>query len=223
MSDVIINLRDIRTRIADACKQSSRDPSSVSLVAVSKMQSTADIQAALDAGQRVFGENRVQEAQDHWAAIKPRYSDLELHLIGSLQTNKATDAVALFDVIQSVDREKLVDALVIEMKKQNRPLPCYIQVNTGDEDQKGGVAPDLLQGLYNYAVNAGLKVTGLMCIPPIDQTPMFHFGLLATWAKRLGLKNISMGMSGDFEDAIRCGATHVRIGSALFGARQTIK
>lgn len=219
MEDITRNLQDIKARMAVSCQQVGRKPESVQLVAVSKKQPRDRIAAALAAGQRVFGENKVQEAQEHWADLRPIYPDLKLHLIGSLQSNKAADAVALFDVIESVDREKLVDALVAEMKRQKRDLPCYIQVNTGAEDQKGGVVPDRLEALYAYAVKAGLHVMGLMCIPPVDQPAMFHFGLLATWAKRLGLKDISMGMSADFEDAIRVGATHVRVGSALFGER----
>lgn len=206
--------------MAQACKDSQREADTVQLVAVSKMQPQDRIQTMLDSGQRLFGENKVQEAQDHWEALKPRYPDLRLHLIGGLQTNKVRDAVALFDVIETLDREKLVDALAQEMDKQGRRIPCYLQVNTGAEDQKGGVMPEALETLYAYATKAGLEIRGLMCIPPVDAPALFHFGLLATWARRLGLPDISMGMSADFEGAIRMGATHVRVGSALFGVRE---
>jgi pyridoxal phosphate enzyme (YggS family) len=197
-------------------------PPQVTLVAVSKMQGPQALQAALDAGQRVFGENRVQEAIEHWEGKRNAYPDLQLHLIGHLQTNKAREAVALFDVIETVDRERLVDALVVEMKKQNKALPCFIQVNTGDEPQKGGVAADAVEALHRYCVGAGLNITGLMCIPPASADPVPHFEMLAGFAKKLGLKQLSMGMSGDYEAAIAAGATHVRIGSALFGARPAV-
>jgi pyridoxal phosphate enzyme (YggS family) len=196
-------------------------PANVTLVAVSKMQPRETLQAAVDAGLRVFGENRVQEAHDHWADIKPRYPDLRLHLIGTLQTNKVADAIALFDVIETLDREKLADALADEMQKQGRALPCLIQVNTGREPQKGGVAPDNLDALYAYCRKLGLNITGLMCIPPADEAPVPHFKMLADAARRLNLKVLSMGMSADYPDAMACGATHVRVGSALFGQRQT--
>ncbi len=211
---------DIHARITKAAKEAGRDPAGITLVAVSKVQPPEKLQAALDCGQRVFGENRVQEAQAHWEAHRTAYPDLRLHLIGPLQTNKAHDAVTLFDVIETVDRVKLADTLAYEMAKQGRTLPCFIQVNTGEEPQKGGVAPVELEAFYRHCVDkAGLNITGLMCIPPVEAPAMLHFGLLATWAKRLGLPQLSMGMSHDFEDAIRTGATHVRIGSALFGER----
>lgn len=208
--DITASIAAIRARI----------PPAVTLVAVSKMQGPDALQAALDAGLRVFGENRVQEAYTHWTDLKDAYPDLRLHLIGSLQTNKVPEAVALFDVIETLDREKLADALAAEMDKQGRDLPCFIQVNTGREPQKGGVLPEGLDALFRYAVDKGIDVTGLMCIPPAGEDPAPHFKALADMARRLGLRHVSMGMSADYEEAIRQGATHVRIGSALFGERQ---
>ncbi|MBU6234591.1 MAG: YggS family pyridoxal phosphate-dependent enzyme [Alphaproteobacteria bacterium] len=220
MDDIRHNFGGIEARIKKAAQEAGRAAGDVTLVAVSKVQPQASIQAALDYGHRVFGENRVQEAQEHWQTLKPPYPDLKLHLIGGLQTNKARDAVALFDVIETVDRPKLADALAEAMAKQGRRLPCLMQVNTGEEPQKGGVNPQELEALYKHTQEkAGLLITGLMCIPPVGASPIFHFGLLATWAKRLGLSTLSMGMSEDFEEAIRMGATHVRVGSALFGKR----
>lgn len=209
--DFKARLNDIKTRI----------PTGVTLVAVSKMQPQEALLAGLDAGLRVFGENRVQEAQTHWEALKPQYPDLKLHLIGPLQTNKVKDAVALFDVIETVDREKLADALADEMQRQGRSLPCFIQVNIGNEAQKSGVALDSLDALYVHCKTVGLTITGLMCIPPAERDPVPYFKRLAAEARRLALAHISMGMSGDYEAAIAQGATHVRIGSALFGTRQT--
>ena len=205
MDDIKQNFTDIRARI----------PKNVTLVAVSKVQPPEKLQAALDCGQRVFGENRVQEAQAHWAEARKKYPDLRLHLIGGLQTNKVDEAVELFDVIETVDRIKLADAIA----KTGKKIECLIQVNTGEEAQKGGVLTLELEALYKHCKDIGLNITGLMCIPPAQASPIFHFGLLASWAKRLGLSALSMGMSGDFEDAIRMGATHVRVGSALFGER----
>jgi len=223
MDDIARNIAEIRKNMDAACKHSGRSHNSVELVAVSKKQPADRLVAALTAGQCVFGENRVQEAQAHWKDLRKLYPHLKLHLIGPLQTNKAADAVKLFDVIETVDREKLVDALGDEMKRQKRQLPCFIQVNTGAEDQKSGVRIEGLEALYAYATKTGLNITGLMCIPPVDQNPAFHFGLLNSWARRLGLPHLSMGMSADYETAIRMGATHVRIGSALFGVRVEAK
>jgi len=190
------------------------------LVAVSKTQSDEKIDAMLAAGQRVFGENRVQEAQAHWTGRRGRFPDLELRLIGPLQTNKAEDAVALFDVIETLDREKLARALAKSMEKAGRSVPVFIQVNTGEEPQKAGVLPDGLAGLLAFAAgDCGLDVQGLMCIPPVDEPAGPHFALLAKLAKRHGLVGLSMGMSSDYALAAQFGATHVRIGSALFGAR----
>ena len=192
----------------------------VTLTAVSKRQPDDRIDAALSVGQRVFGENRVQEAHGRWVLRRDRYADLTLHLIGPLQTNKAADAVALFDVIEVVDRPKLAKALGDEMIRQNRQLECYIQVNTGKEAQKSGISPEDADGFIAYCRNeAGLNITGLMCIPPIDEEAAMHFALLQTIAKRNQLSTLSMGMSDDFEEAIAFGATAVRIGSAIFGAR----
>jgi len=194
----------------------------MTLVAVSKRQPDDRIDAALAAGQRVFGENRVQEAQGRWIKRRDRHADLTLHLIGPLQTNKAADAVALFDVIEVVDRPKLAKALGDEMIRQNRQLECYIQINTGKEAQKSGIAPEDADDFIAYCRDeVGLNVTGLMCIPPVEEEAAMHFALLQTIAKRNGLAKLSMGMSDDFEEAIAFGATAVRIGSAIFGARDS--
>ena len=193
----------------------------VTLVAVSKRQPDDRIHAALTAGQRVFGENRVQEANGRWAHRRDCYADLKLHLIGPLQTNKVSDAVALFDVIEVVDRPKLAKALSDEMSRQNRQLECYIQVNTGEEQQKSGIAPDDADDFIVYCRDeAKLKITGLMCIPPVDEEASMHFALLKTIAERNGICTLSMGMSDDFEEAITFGANSVRIGSAIFGKRE---
>lgn len=189
---------------------------------MSKTQSSEAIDAALSAGLRVFGENRVQEAQGRWIERKPSLPDLELRLIGPLQSNKAEDAVVLFDVIETLDREKLVDALAAACLKTGRSPRFLVQVNTGEEDQKAGVAPRDADALVARARSAGLNVEGLMCIPPADEEPILHFALLARIAERNGLEGLSMGMSADYEAAIRLGATHVRIGSALFGERNPV-
>lgn len=210
----------ISARIKTACEAAHRDPQSVTLIAVSKVQSDERIAAALALGQRVFGENRVQEAQAHWAAHRPFYKDLRLHLIGPLQSNKAADAIALFDVIETLDRPKLA-ATLSQLAKAGLRLPqLLVQVNTGEESQKSGVLPqDLGEFLHLCTHEHGLSIAGLMCIPPVDDPPALHFALLAKLAKRHNLTRLSMGMSDDFEAAIPFGATHVRIGSALFGAR----
>jgi len=213
-------LKEIKSRIASTCKKSGREGSSVTLVAVSKFQPVEKIEALLEQGHRVFGENRVQEAEEKYPVLRVKYPDIELHFIGHLQTNKAKDAVRLFDVIQTVDRPELAEALKREMDKQKRPLPCFIQVNTGDEEQKGGVAPKDLAALYSFCKELKLNITGLMCIPPADDIPDLHFALMHKLAGELGLNHLSMGMSADFDIAIRYGATHVRIGSALFGDRK---
>lgn len=209
-----------RRRIERACRIAGRDPSTVVLTAVSKTQPEDQIEAALTAGQRVFGENRVQEAQGRWTQARRATPGLELRLIGPLQTNKAADAVALFDVIETLDREKLARALVEAARKLGVPPPrTLIQVNTGREEQKAGVAPEDLPALLDAARSLSLPVSGLMAIPPADQAAGPHFALLARLAARHGLPELSMGMSGDYETAIRFGATHVRLGTALFGAR----
>jgi pyridoxal phosphate enzyme (YggS family) len=221
-SDVAARLAAVQSQMAAAMAQrpSASTANSVTLVAVSKRQSEAKIDAALTAGQRVFGENRVQEATSRWAARRAQYVDLTLHLIGPLQTNKVAEAVALFDVIEVVDREKLASALATEMTRQNRNLPCFIQVNTGEEPQKSGILPDQLDNFFIFCRDdLGLSIQGLMCIPPVDEDAAMHFALLSSMAKRLNLSNLSMGMSNDYTDAIGFGATSVRVGSAIFGAR----
>ncbi|HPE48151.1 MAG TPA: YggS family pyridoxal phosphate-dependent enzyme [Hyphomonas sp.] len=189
------------------------------LVAVTKTQPDDAIEAILATGQRIFGENRVQEAEARWAHRRTQYPDLELRLIGPLQTNKAEDAVRLFDVIETLDRPKLVQSLAKAMEKAGRHVPVLIQVNTGEEPQKAGIAPADLQGLLQQAREAGLEVRGLMCIPPVDEPAGPHFALLAKLAKQAGLSVLSMGMSSDYATAARYGSTHVRVGTALFGAR----
>ena len=194
----------------------------VTLVAVSKRQPDERIDTALTAGQRVFGENRVQEARSRWAHRRDFYADLKLHLIGPLQTNKVSDAVKLFDTIEVVDRPKLAKALATEMARQARQLECYIQVNTGEEKQKSGIAPDDADDFIGYCrEEAKLKITGLMCIPPVDEEVSMHFALLKTIAERNSIFTLSMGMSDDFEEAIAFGANSVRVGSAIFGHRES--
>ena len=213
-------LAEVHQRIAAAARAAGRDPAAVTLVAVSKTHGADMVREMLQAGQRVFGENRVQEAEEKFPTLKAEYPDLELHLIGPLQTNKARDAVELFDVIQSVDRERIAAALAKEMERLGRRPACYIQVNTGEEPQKAGVLPaDLDAFVIACRDTHKLPVVGLMCIPPVDEEPALHFALLAKMAARNGLTRISMGMSADYEMAVKLGATHVRVGSALFGAR----
>lgn len=212
-------LETLRRRIARACRIAGRDPGGVTLTAVSKTQPDAAIEAALAAGQRVFGENRVQEAQARWSGRREAFPDLELRLIGPLQSNKAADAVALFDVIETLDRPRLAEALAAAGEKLGRSPRLLIQVNTGAEPQKAGVSPDGLPALVAQARALGLRVEGLMCIPPADEAAGPHFALLRKLARRQGLDVLSMGMSADYEVAVRFGATHVRVGSALFGER----
>ena len=213
-------LAEVKQLISAAARSAGRDPADVTLVAVSKTHGADRVRDMLEAGQRVFGENRVQEAQQKFSELKAAYRDLELHLIGPLQTNKARDAVALFDVIQSVDREKLAAALAKDMAHLGRQPACYIQVNTGEEEQKAGVAPaDVDAFVATCRDTYKLPVVGLMCIPPVDEEPALHFALLTKIAARNGLAKVSMGMSADYETAVRLGATHVRVGSALFGSR----
>ena len=221
MSEGADHLAEVNRRIAEAAKAAGRRPADVTLVAVSKTHGPERVREVLEAGHRIFGENRVQEAQEKFPALKAEYPNLELHLIGPLQTNKARDAVALFDVIQSVDRERLAAVLAKEMERAGKRPACFIQVNTGEEPQKAGIAPDELDAFVASCREAHkLPVVGLMCIPPVDEEPALHFALLAKMAKRNGLDKLSMGMSADYETAVRHGATHVRVGSALFGARQ---
>ena len=219
-NDVARNIKDTLSNIEKTAKKWSRAPRDIHLVAVSKKQPDERVQEALDAGHRVFGENRVQEAYKRWAERRAEYPDLKLHLIGPLQSNKAADAVVLFDVIETIDREKIARALGREMQKQNRKLPCFIQVNTGGEEQKAGIQPDKLQEFHDYCINeCGLDICGLMCIPPIDEPPGLHFAFLKTLAERIGVSELSMGMSADYPKAIAAGASYVRVGSALFGER----
>ncbi len=213
-------LAEVQERVAAAERQAKRPAGSVALVAVSKTFGTEAIRPLLHAGQRVFGENRVQESLGKWPELKSEFGDIELHLIGPLQSNKAADAVALFDVIETVDREKIARALAEEMRRQNRLVRVYVQVNTGLEPQKAGIAPVETASFVRLCQEElGLSVEGLMCIPPADENPGPHFALLAKLAKECGVENISMGMSGDFETAIVFGATSVRVGSAIFGNR----
>ncbi len=220
MTDVAANLAAVVERVAAAAASAGRDAADVTVVAVGKIHGAERIRPALDAGHRVFGENRVQEAAAKWPALKAEYPDIELHLVGPLQTNKARDAVALFDVIESLDRPKLAGALAAEMARSNRRLPCYVQVNTGEEAQKAGVFPAEADGFIAACRDEhGLDVVGVMCIPPADEEPALHFSLLADIARRNGLGRLSMGMTGDFETAVQFGATHVRVGTAIFGER----
>ena len=218
--DVAANLTAVRARIAEACREAGRDPAEVTLIAVSKAQPLARIEAALAAGQRVFGENYVQEAAARWPELRQRFPDVELHLIGALQTNKARDAVRLFDVVQTVDRPKLAAALAREMDRQGRRLPVFVEVNTGGEPQKAGVPPERADAFIEACRrDYGLEVVGLMAIPPLEEDVALHAALLARIARRNGLSALSIGMSHDFEVAIRFGATHVRVGTAIFGPR----
>lgn len=213
-------LNEVQQKIAAAARESGRAPEDVRLVAVSKTFDAEAIRPVLEAGQRIFGENRVQEAQSKWPDLVAEYRDVELHLIGPLQSNKATDAVALFDVIESVDREKIARALAKEMQKQGRTPRLYVQVNTGLEPQKAGIAPDDCPAfLAMCRSELGLAIEGLMCIPPVDENPGPHFALLRKLAGENGIGKLSMGMSADFETAVQFGATSVRVGSAIFGAR----
>ncbi len=213
-------LADVRQRVDAAARSAGRDPGEITLVAVSKVQPAERIEAVLAAGHRVFGENRVQEAAARWPALRERYRDVELHLVGPLQTNKARQAADLFDVIGALDRPRLARKLAEVFAATGRALPCYIQVNTGEEPQKAGVLPEGADAFIAECRDThGLPVAGLMCIPPVSEAPAPHFALLREIAERNGLAGLSMGMSDDFETAIGFGATIVRIGSALFGAR----
>ena len=215
------NLAAVRGRIAAAAEGVGRAPASVTLVAVSKTQPIAAVRAALRAGQRVFGENRVQEALAKYPQLRTEFPDLELHLIGPLQTNKARDALAHCDAIETVDRPHLAEVLAREMDRSGRRVSCLVEVNTGEEQQKAGVFPQAAdEFIRDCRDRLGLGISGLMCIPPEDEEPALHFALLREIAKRNGLPTLSMGMSADFETAIRFGATHVRVGTAIFGARR---
>jgi pyridoxal phosphate enzyme (YggS family) len=213
-------LAEVRRKMTQACLEAGRDPGAVTLVAVSKTFAADAIEPVIATGQRVFGENRVQEAKAKWPALVARHPDIALHLIGPLQSNKAKEAVALFDAIHTVDRPSVCAALAKEIEKQGRQPQLFVEINTGAEPQKAGVLPEAADAfLRDCRDTYGLTIQGLMCIPPLDEAPAPHFALTAKIAARNGLKLLSMGMSADFETAIRFGATHVRVGSAIFGER----
>jgi len=217
---VAANLAAVSARIDAAERSAGRDPRSVRLLAVSKTFDSEAIRPVIAAGQRIFGENRVQEAKGKWPALRQEFADVNLHLIGPLQTNKARDAIALFDAIHTIDRDRVAEAVAAEMERQGKRLRLLVQVNTGAEPQKAGVLPEETDAFVARCREAhGLAIDGLMCIPPLDEAPAPHFALLAKIAGRLGLRSLSMGMSGDFETAIAFGATDVRVGSAIFGQR----
>lgn len=219
-ADPAAALLEVKARIAAAATDAGRDPLAVTLIAVTKTYDAPHILPTLAAGHRDFGENRVQEAEGKWPELKASHPDLMLHLIGPLQTNKARDAVALFDAIHTLDRPKLARILADEFQRAGRALQLFVQVNTGEEPQKAGVGPrDAAAFIAQCRTEFGLTVAGLMCIPPVDEEPAPHFALLAKLARENGLQQLSMGMSGDYEQAVRFGATHVRIGSAIFGNR----
>lgn len=220
MNDTVTRLADTKAAIARAARDFERRPEDVTLIAVSKTMPEEVILPALTAGQRVFGENYVQEAKAKWPSLRERFPDVELHMIGPLQSNKARDAVALFDAIHTLDRESLAKELAREIARTGRAPRLFVQVNTGEEPQKGGVSPAEVDAFIEQCrAHHGLVIEGLMCIPPADEPPSPHFALLAKIAKRNGLPGLSMGMSADYEAAIQLGATHVRVGSAIFGAR----
>lgn len=219
MENAATPLGQVKANIAQAASVAGRKAQDVTLIAITKTHPSTRIVPLLEMGHRAFGENRVQEAQEKWPALKDRYPDIELHLVGQLQSNKADEAVALFDMIHSLDRPSLVDALAKAMDKAGRRLPCFVQVNIGAEEQKGGCAIADLPALLAQARAAELPLAGLMCVPPLDIEPAPFFAFLAKLAQDNGLSGLSMGMSGDYETAVLLGATHVRVGSALFGDR----
>jgi pyridoxal phosphate enzyme (YggS family) len=219
MENAATRLADVRANIARVCKPARREPFDVTLIAVSKTHGADAIQPLIDAGQRVFGENRVQEAQSKWPSLREAHPDIELHLIGQLQSNKAEEAVAVFDVIHSLDRASLLTALAKAMDKAGRRVPCFVQVNIGDEPQKGGCPISELPAFLEAVRAADVPLAGLMCIPPADTEAAPFFALLAKLAADHGISGLSMGMSGDYETAVMLGATHVRVGTALFGER----
>jgi pyridoxal phosphate enzyme (YggS family) len=221
MTDSVSALREILVRIELAARSAGRQAADVNLIAVSKTYPEDAILPLIQSGHRSFGENRVQEAKAKWPALQARFPDLQLHLIGPLQSNKAKEAVALFDVIHSIDRLKIAEAIADEMGRQGRRPQLFVQVNTGEEPQKAGIAPrETAAFLKQCRDDLKLEITGLMCIPPVDEEAALHFGLLAKLAAENGLRGLSMGMSDDFEAAVALGATHVRVGSAIFGARR---
>ena len=219
-SEIAANIADIRERMSRAARAARRDTKDINLIAISKTHPAAAIEAAIEAGQKIFGENRVQEAQLKFPALKAACADIELHLVGPLQSNKVRDAVALFDVIHTLDRDSLAEALVRERDRAGRCPRLFVQVNTGEEAQKSGLAPrDVPAFVERCTTHWHLDIEGLMCIPPVDDMPSPHFALLANLARTAGLRQLSMGMSGDFEAAIALGATFIRVGSAIFGER----
>ena len=221
LEDISKAFTRVRQNIDKVVDESNRSPDEITLIAVSKQQQEDRVDASLATGHRVFGENRVQEAQKRWSIRKYDYPDLRLHLIGPLQSNKAADAVRLFDVIHTIDRPKIAIAVAREAARQNKKIECFIQVNTGDEPQKSGINPFELSSFVDFCrEEVGLPITGLMCIPPVDEEAAIHFGFLNTLASRNNLTGLSMGMSSDYAEAIRFGATHIRVGSALFGSRE---
>lgn len=223
-TDIRDNLEKVKARIAAAAAEAGRSAAAVTLVAITKSHPAAVIRPALAAGHRVFGENRVQGAEAKWLALKANYPDLRLHLVGGLQRNKVKRAVALFDAIETIDNPKLARAVADEIARSGRRPQCFVQVNTGEEPQKGGVAPaDADAFIAACRDDFGLAIAGLMCVPPLEDEPSPHFALLREIAKRNGVDGLSMGMSGDFETAIRFGATHVRVGTAIFGERPAVK
>ncbi|MEI9431755.1 YggS family pyridoxal phosphate-dependent enzyme [Mesorhizobium sp. Cs1299R1N3] len=220
MGDTVQQFFAVKAKIAAAEQEAGREAGAVTLVAVSKTFDAVDIQPVIEAGQRVFGENRVQEAQGKWPALKKAFPDIELHLIGPLQSNKAKEAVALFDVIETIDRDKIAAELAKEIARQGRAPKLYVQVNTGSEPQKAGIEPrEAVAFIKRCREVHGLAIEGLMCIPPADENPGPHFALLEKMAREAGVAKLSMGMSGDYETAIAFGATSVRVGSAIFGNR----
>ena len=220
MSDAVARLNEVRANIEKAERAAKRAADGVTLVAVSKSFDAGDIRPVIEAGQRIFGENRVQEAMGKWPALKADFPDLELHLIGPLQSNKTKEAVALFDVIETVDREKIAAELAKEIARQGKAPKLYVQVNTGSEPQKAGIEPTEAVAFARRCRDVhGLAIEGLMCIPPADENPGPHFALLEKLAREAGVEKLSMGMSGDYETAVAFGATSVRVGSAIFGSR----
>jgi pyridoxal phosphate enzyme (YggS family) len=220
MTTTTANLASVQARIATAAREAKRDPAAVRLIAVTKTFGPDDITPVLDAGHRLFGENRVQEAKGKWPELRERYPGIELHLIGPLQSNKTKEAVQLFDAIHTVDRPKIAEAIAGEMARQGKRLQLFVQVNTGEEPQKAGIVPrEAAQFVRLCREELKLAIAGLMCIPPVDEEAAIHFAFLAKLANDVGLSGLSMGMSADFETAIGFGATHVRVGSEIFGRR----
>lgn len=214
------HLREIEARIAAAAREAGRDAAGVTLIAVTKTFGADDIRPVIEAGHRAFGENRVQEAQGKWPVLQARTPGIDLHLIGPLQSNKTKEAVALFDAIHTIDREKIARAIAEDMARQGKRLQLFVQVNTGEEPQKAGIMPrEAAEFVRLCREELKLEIQGLMCIPPVDEEPAVHFAFLAKLAGEMGLEGLSMGMSGDYETAVQFGATHVRVGSAIFGGR----